>query len=727
MTAKLLQLQPGQPSDPAPGAPPESMPAGDPLVACILHALERLERPMSSAAFRTRVSRPAGAWTLEDAVEALESLGFRAELRMLAFDALDHRLGPWIAETRGGPVVVYASSHDEQPRLFDPSAPGGARRLSADGLAEAIGAGYLGRALAVAVPDVSLGAASGPRGRHGHWFWGPILRNGWIYGQVALAALLANVFALGTSFFSMIVYDRVIPNNAIDTLMALLVGVGIVFASDFVIRTLRGYFLDVAGGRADAAIADALFEHVLDLEIRAKKSSTGALANVMKEFEAVREFCTSSTLTTLIDLPFAILFLVIIGLVGGAMVWVPLLAIPLMVGASLVVQPMLARLTRESQQDGNVKNAVLIEALSGIETIKSLGAGSLMRRRWQDAVTSQARIGLRTRLAAQFAGNVANFVSQATQVAIVSVGFFMVASGSIGFGAIIASSILAGRVLSPLAQLTQLLTRVNHTLVAYRALRDLMELPRERPIEASYVARERLQGAIEFRDVRFRYPGQSAGGLDGVSFRINPGEKVAILGRVGSGKTTLARLVLGLHRPDEGAILIDGVDMRQIDPADLRRNIGAVLQDIWLMSGSVRQNIVLGADDASDAEMLRVSGIAGVGDFIDRHPDGYGMRLRERGEGLSGGQRQSIAIARALLPRPPILLMDEPTSAMDAASEQGLLKRLRPEVADRTLILMTHRAALLELVDRVIVLDQGRVTADGPKAAVLKGLGAPGA
>jgi ATP-binding cassette subfamily C protein LapB len=227
--------------------------------------------------------------------------------------------------------------------------------------------------------------------------------------------------------------------------------------------------------------------------------------------------------------------------------------------------------------------------------------------------------------------------------------------------------------------------------------------------------------------VRFRYPGQSAGGLDGVSFRINPGEKVAILGRVGSGKTTLARLVLGLHRPDEGAILIDGVDMRQIDPADLRRNIGAVLQDIWLMSGSVRQNIVLGADDASDAEMLRVSGIAGVGDFIDRHPDGYGMRLRERGEGLSGGQRQSIAIARALLPRPPILLMDEPTSAMDAASEQGLLKRLRPEVADRTLILMTHRAALLELVDRVIVLDQGRVTADGPKAAVLKGLGAPGA
>lgn len=726
MTATLVQLQTASTDPAAAAAAADTAARPDPLVACILYALERIERPMSAAAFRSRVSRPVGAWTLEDAVEALESLSLGAELRRLDLDALDHRLGPWIVETRDGPVVLHASAHDEQPRIFDPAAAGAPRTMSPDELAATLGPVFLGRALAVSVPAAVLGATRGPRGRHGHWFWGPILRNGWIYGQVALAALLANIFALGTSFFSMIVYDRVIPNNAIDTLVALLVGVGIVFASDFVIRTLRGYFLDVAGGRADAAIADSLFEHVLDLEIQAKKTSTGALANVMKEFEAVREFCTSSTLTTLVDLPFAVLFLIIIAMVGGGMVWVPMIAIPFMIGASLVVQPMLARLTRDSQQDGQAKNAVLIEALSGIETIKSLGAGSLMRRRWQDAVTSQARIGLRTRLAAQFAGNVANFVSQATQVAIVSVGFFMVASGSIGFGAIIACSILSGRVLAPLAQLTQLLTRLNHTLAAYRALRDLMELPRERPAEASYVVRERLQGAIEFRDVRFRYPGQSAGGLDGVSFRIQPGEKIAILGRVGSGKTTLARLILGLHRPDEGAILIDGVDMRQIDPADLRRNVGAVLQDIWLMSGSVRQNIVLGADDASDAEMLRVSAIAGVNEFIDRHPDGYGLRLRERGEGLSGGQRQAIAIARALLPRPPILLMDEPTSAMDAASEQGLLKRLRAEVADRTLILMTHRAALLELVDRVIVVDQGRVTADGPKASVLKGLGASG-
>ncbi len=719
MTAAVARSAVAATGTAAAGADPAAT-AMDPVLACVLYALERLERPMSAAAFRSRVSRPSEAWTLEDALEAVESLGFVAELGRVDLGTLNHRAGPWILETRDGPRVVHASSLDEAPRIFDPAAGGGRPGPAGDLVAE-LGSVYLGRALSVALPAATLGESRGPRGRHGHWFWGPIARNGWIYGQVALAALLANVFALGTSFFSMIVYDRVIPNNAFDTLLALLFGVGIVFVSDFVIRTLRGYFLDVAGGRADAAIADSLFEHVLDLEMRAKKTSTGALANVMKEFEAVREFCTSSTLTTLVDLPFAVFFLVIIGLVGGDMVWVPIIAIPFLIGASLVVQPMLARLTRESQQDGQVKNAVLIEALTGIETIKSLGAGSLMRRRWQDAVTSQARIGLRTRLAAQFAGNVANLVTQATQVAIVSVGFFMVASGSIGFGAIIATSILAGRVLAPLAQLTQLLTRLNHTLAAYRALRDLMELPRERPADATYVVRERLQGGIEFRDVRFRYPGQSAGGLDGVSFKIEPGEKVAILGRVGSGKTTIAKLLLGLHRPDEGAVLVDGVDMRQIDPADLRRNIGAVLQDVWLMTGTVRQNIVLGADDASDAEMLRVAEIAGVSDFIDRHPDGYGLRLRERGEGLSGGQRQAISIARALLPRPPILLMDEPTSSMDAASEQALLKRLRAEVADRTVILMTHRAALLELVDRTIVVDQGRITADGPKAAVLRG------
>lgn len=702
-------------------------PPSDATVACILYVLGRLERPLSAAALRTRVARPVDAWSFEDVVEALESLGCSTETRELEVDEIDPELGPWIVAGADGPFVVHASLQDARVRLFDPSVQPEPLLLDRAELVPRLSPSFRGRAIRVSIRPPALGAGKGPQGRHGHWFWGPILRNGWIYGQVAIAALLANLFALATSFFSMIVYDRVIPNNAIDTLVALLVGVSIVFLSDFAIRTLRGYFLDVAGSRADAAIADALFDHVMDLELRAKKGSTGAIANVMKEFEAVRDFCTSATLTTLIDLPFAVLFLLVMGMVGGVMVWVPLVAIPVLIGASLAAQPTLRRLTQASQADGQHKHTVLIEALGGMETIKALGAASLMRRRWQEAVTSQARIGLKSRLVAQLAGNVANLVQQAVQVAIVTVGVFEVAAGRIGFGAIIACTIIAGRIVAPMAQVTQLLTRFNHTLAAYRSLRELMEQPRERAVDATYIARDRLKGAIEFRDVHFRYPGQGAGGLEGVSFKIQPGERVAILGRVGSGKTTIAKLVLGLYRPTEGAVLIDGVDVRQIDPADLRRNVGAVLQDVWLMSGTVRQNIVLGAEEATDAEVLRVSAIAGVTDFVDRHPDGFALRVQERGEGLSGGQRQAITIARALLPRPPILLMDEPTSAMDMNSEQALLKRLAAEIDGRTLVMITHRAGLLDLVDRAIVIDQGRVAIDGPKSAVFRAQGAAAA
>jgi len=709
------------PATPEPGAAAADASSGpEPLVACLLYILGRLERPISAAAFRSRVARPAAGWGFEDSVEALESLGCSTDMRRLDIGALDPQLGPWLVDSRDGPMVVHASLQDDRVRLYDPRRGAEPRLIASEALEGELGAGFAGRAIAVSIRPVAIGAAKGPQGRHGHWFWGPILRNGWIFGQVALAALLTNFFALATGFFSMIVYDRVIPNNAVETLMALLIGISIVFASDFAIRTLRGYFLDVAGSRADAAIADSLFEHVMDLEMRAKRGSTGAIANVLQQFEQVRDFCTSTTLTTLIDLPFAIFFLIVIGFVAGPLMWVPAIAIPIVIVASLVVQPALGRLTRAGHDDRQYKNMVLVEALQGMETIKSLGATSLMRRRWQEAVTSEARVGLQMRLAAQFASNVSNFVYQAMQVAIITYGFYLVSAGQIGFGAIIATSILAGRAIQPLAQLTMLMSRVNQTVVSYRSLRDLMEQPRARPADTVYVARERLRGAIEFRNVHFRYPGQSAGGLEGLSFKIPPGEKVAILGRVGSGKTTLSKLILGLFRPTEGAVLIDGVDARQIDPADLRRNIGAVLQEVWLMSGTVRQNIVLGAEEATDADVLRVSTIAGVTDFIDRHPDGYGLRVGERGEGLSGGQRQAITIARALLPRPPILLLDEPSSAMDAQSEQQLLKRLRTELADRTVIVITHRASLLELVDRVIVVEQGRIAADGPKAAVLR-------
>lgn len=558
------------------------------------------------------------------------------------------------------------------------------------------------------------------RGRHGHWFWGPILRTRWVYVQVALAALLVNIFAIASSVFSMIVYDRVIPNNAMDTLIALLIGVSIIFISDFIIRTLRGYFLDLAGAKADAAIADALFEQILDAQMKSRHGSTGALASTLKEFESIRDFLTSATLTTFIDIPFAVLFLFIIWLIGGPIAWVPLIAIPVMIFAGLAVQPQLKRLINESQEDGHHKHAILVETLSGLETIKSLGAGALMRRRWQDAVIHQSHIGLKSRMLAQIASNVANTSQQFVQVGVITVGALLVQQGQLGFGAIIACTILAGRAIAPMAQITQLLTRMNQTLVSYHSLSRVMSQEREHQHGAVFMARPDFKGAIEFRNVTFSYPGAKRPTLDNVSFQIQAGERVAIIGKVGSGKTTVAKLVLGLFKPDTGAVLLDGVDVRQIDPADLRSALGVVLQDVWLMGGTIKQNIALGGHYPNDEEILHAAQISGVEDFVRQHPEGYGMRLGERGEGLSGGQRQAIAIARALLGKPAILMFDEATSAMDMGSEAQFLQRLNQEIGNRTFVTITHKSSMLQIVKSLIVLDQGKVTMQGTHEQLMR-------
>lgn len=691
--------------------------AGDALEQCLLWLLDRLDQPMSAAALRARSARRPGAWMLGDALEALEGLGLRCEwVEASADEALQSALPVLLLLADGG-VAVFSGLRSAGAGVF--RSQGGAP-LQAWPQAM-FRAAYAGRLLQV-TPALRVPAdeAQQPRGRFGHWFWGPLLQARGLYGQVAIAALLTNLFALSASVFSMIVYDRVMPNGAIETLTALVVGVCVILVSDFAIRTLRGYFLDVAGARADLVIADTLFEQILDMEMSARKGSVGQTANVIKEFETLREFLTSATLTTLIDLPFALLFLAVIWAIGGPLVYIPLLAAPLVIGVSLAVQPQLRRLVQTGHEDGQSKQSVVVETLNGLEAIKSLGAGPLMRRRWQDAVAHQSEVGLKTRLLAQVAGNTANLASQAVWVATVAMGVFLVRDGQIGSGAIVACSMLAGRTIAPLAQLAQLMTRLNQSLVSYRSLRTLMEQPREHRQNAAYLRRDRLQGEIELHNVSFAYPGQKQGGLKGVSLRIRPGERVAILGRVGSGKTTLSKLLLGLYPPTEGAIRVDGTDIRQIDPADLRGQIGAVLQDVWLMSGTVKQNIALGANEPSDEAILRASQVAGVHDFIAPHPDGYGLLLRERGEGLSGGQRQAIAIARALVGDPSILLLDEPTSAMDVNGERSLIDRLKLASAGKTLLVITHRSSLLDLVDRVIVIEGGRVVADGPKAEVLK-------
>ena len=566
----------------------------------------------------------------------------------------------------------------------------------------------------------------GPAPRLAPWLMEPIRANKRTYGQVAVAAVLINLFSLVTSLFSMVVYDRVVPNNATESLIALSIGVAIILIFDFVLKSLRGYFIDIAGQSIDRDVGGAIFKRLLSMRMESRKGSAGAFAGLLREFETLRDFFASATLAAVVDVPFIILFLVVIAAIGGSVVWVPLLAVPLVIGAGLLVQPALGRLAAGGMGQGLSKQGVLVETISGLETVKSSSAGPLLAERWAAAVDSHADLSMRQRMVSAIAINVAGSAQQIAYVGTIIVGVFLIARGDLTMGGLIACSILSGRCVSPLSQIANLLTRLSHTRTAYRQLNAMMSEVGEVNEEATYLRRSKIDGRIEFRNVIFRYPGSTQRALDDVSFSIDAGERVAILGRVGSGKSTIARLILGLYQPTEGAVFIDDTDVRQIHPDDLRHNVGAVLQDVFLLSGAVRENITLGDSHIDDDEVLRAARVSGTHDFIGQIPNGYDLRLSDRGEGLSGGQRQSIAIARAVAGSRRILLFDEPTSAMDIQSENALIGRLETELAGRTVVLVTHRASMLKLVDRVIILDRGKIVAQGPRDEVLKSVAVGG-
>lgn len=692
------------------------------LEACLLHAAASLERPITLAALQSAQSGAQGGVTIRDVMTAAERAGIQAGFGRRALEAFDSTLTPAILildEDRA--VVLEAVMPDGRMAVYDPALGQGMGEIARDRLAEV----YTGYALLLRAEhrdDIALTAS----GRQGHWFWSTLAENRWAYSQVLLAAILANFLSLSTSLFIMVVYDRVLPNEAIESLIALTVGVGIALIFDFLIKTLRAGFIDRAGQRADMVMGRRIFDQILDLQMRARKGSTGALASTLREFETLRDFFTSATLVAVVDLPFILLFIGVIYLIAGPLAIVPALAVPFVLLVGIGVQPILSRLAEKAFADGQSKQGVLVETLSGLETIKAAGAQRRMRARWEDSIARQSDHGLKSRAVSQFAINATAFAQQGAQVMIVFYGVFLITAGQTSMGALIAAVILTGRTLAPLAQLAQTLTRFNQARTSYRSLDALMKAESERPDGKNWIARPKFEGEIRFEDVSFAYPDQQVDALRGVNFTIRPGERVAILGRIGSGKSTVARLMLGLYQPRSGTVFLDGIDLRQIDPGDLRRNVGAVLQDIWLFSGTVRENIAIGAMRPRDAEIIEAAKIAGVEDFIRRHPAGYDMMLAERGEGLSGGQKQAITLARALLGRPPILLMDEPTSSMDAQNEAEVIARLKAETAGRTLVVVTHRPSLLELVDRVIVIDQGKVAFDVPKSAMARGVSSSG-
>ena len=710
---------------PAPAGPDVKLPGDtllpdDPLTGCLVILTRLFHHPFSAQTLTAGLPLEDSRLSPDLFPRAAARAGLSSRVVRRQLDRISPLTLPAILLLSDGRAcVVTAKTGPEEWTAIQPESGDGELTLTSAALA----AEYTGYAI-FSRPSFKFDSRAQDEAipRHDHWFWG-VLQHAWpLYSEVLLASLLINIFALITPLFAMNIYDRVVPNQAYETLWVLAIGVLIVATFDFVMKGLRGYFLDIAGKQVDTVLSATLFEKVLGLKTAARPQSVGGLANTLHEFDMFRDFITSATITTLIDLPFVLLFLVIVLWLGGWLILVPLLAIPAIIGTSLMLQRPLESTIRQSLRLGTQKQAMLIETLTGIESIKAIGAEGPMQRKWENIIGESGRLSIRAKLISSAVANLTALIQQYAYVLTIIAGVYLIFDHSLTVGGLIACSLLTSRILAPFAQIAGLITRYFQTLQALRGVDNIMQLPVERPPGKSFINRPEIRGDIEFRGISFAYPGNDVPALNNISFSIAAGERVGIIGRIGSGKTTIEKLLLGLYEPDEGSIWIDGVDMQQIDPADLRRNVGYVAQDVVLFHGSLKDNIVFGAPYVDDQAMLRAAEIAGVSEFANRHPKGFDLPIGERGEGVSGGQRQSIAIARALLLDPPILMMDEPSNALDNRSEESFKTKLSEHLQDRTLVLVTHRASLLTLVQRLIVMDNGRIIADGPKDQVLEAL-----
>lgn len=556
----------------------------------------------------------------------------------------------------------------------------------------------------------------------GHWFWRAVFSNGALYRDAIIAAGLLNVFALAMPLFSMNVYDRVVPNNAVETLWAMVIGISLVILFDLLLSVVRSHVVDTASKRIDVDLSARIMEQVMDIRMANKPGSVGSFAANLRSFESIRDFIASASLTTLVDIPFVFIFLGVLGWISPYMLLPPLVGIITITIISLVAQFRLKKLVSESFQASSQRNGVLVESLGSLETIKTLNAQGHAQRNWESSTKFLAQVGSRTKLATTLTVNAVQAIQKLVTVSIVVIGVYLAQNAELTVGGIIASSMIAGRCIGPFTKVASLLMQYQNAKTSLGSIDGYMKLPVEHPVEKEFVSRPVFNGEIEFRNVTFAYPGTRQPVLRNISFKLKAGEKVGVIGRIGSGKTTLEKLILGLYAPNEGAVLIDGIDVNQIDPSDLRRVVGHIPQDPVLFYGTLKHNLTLGAPFATDADILAIARVSGIDEFADQHPDGYDMMIGERGDSLSGGQRQSIAVARGLINDPPIVLLDEPSSNMDNQSEASLKARLKEACSNKTILLVTHRTALLALVDRLIVMDRGKIVADGPKDQVVEAL-----
>lgn len=696
----------------------------DPLCAC-LHIVTRLHgRPISMRALAAGIPLRGAGFTPSDFIKSAAFHGYAARVVRRDLDDISDLLLPVTLLLKdGGAVVMTRRTTREQLEIIVAETGFGSKQVS---VAE-IGAAYSGYAIfaqPILAPSQDQQESDVPVRERG-WFWRSLLTYSPLYIEAIVAGILVNVLAVAGSLFVMNVYDRVVPNNAVETLMVLATGTAIAAGFEFLARTLRAYFLDIAGKKADEVIASTIFSHALGMRMLSRPPAAGVFAAQLREFESVRDFITSATMTAVMDLPFIAFFIAIVGLIGGPLYVVPLVAVPVVLLVGLAAQWPLAYATRAMQRDSAQRHGLLVESLEGAEVVKAMRAEGAMLRRYEDYTALAAESSNRARLISMLVVNFAVLTQQLVTIGVIIWGVYLIADGDLTVGGLIASVMLTGRGLAPLQTVAALMMRYQQARAAYITLDRLMKQPVERAPGQQFTRRDEIKGELSFVDVHFKYTGSATDSLSGVSFSVQAGEHVAILGRVGSGKSTLLRLAAGLYPSTKGTVRIDGVDLAQMDPADYRSDIGYVPQEPMLFLGSLRDNIALGNRYADDAEILNAARIAGIDGMINGHPSGLQMHIGERGSTLSGGQRQAVANARAFLVQPKILLLDEPTSAMDNSAETRYIASLADFAKGRTLVLVTHKPTMLSLVSRVIVIDGGRVVMDGPRDDVIRQLTRP--
>lgn len=692
----------------------------DPLLNCLVYLTHHYKSPCSEKTLISGLPLVNNRLTPELFIRAGKRGHIASEINQVSLREINSLVLPVVLLHNDGNASLLVEISTEKAVLLTPETGMGAEELSITQL-EQYYSGY--SIYAKPIYQFSQRSKETFKRSPKNWFWSVMLKSWPIYSEILVASALINLFALVIPLFIMNVYDRVVPNQAVETMWVLASGVGLVFIFDLLLKTLRAYYIDSAAKKSDVELSALIFQQILGIQMSARPGSVGAFANTIQSFELFRDFITSTTITVLVDLPFVFLYILIIYLLGDNLFLIPLTMVPIIFVIGLLLQLPLTRLTRESYQHAAEKQATLIESLSGIEAIKSSGAESAMQQRWEQIVILSSKIGTKLRFISNSSINFTILAQQISTIILVIAGVYKITEGELTMGALIACTILNGRALAPMSQVAALFTRYCQSVNALKSINKVMQLPTDISKESNFLHRPNLTGNIEFKNVEFCYGEEKIAILNNASFKINSGERVAIIGRIGSGKSTIAKLILGLYQPSKGSILVDGTDYKQINPADLRYQIGYVPQDVVLFYGTVKDNITIGANHIDDAKILRAATIAGVTEFTNKHPAGFDLQVGERGCNLSGGQRQAIAIARALIQSPSIYLLDEPSASMDDSSEVLLRNNFKQHLrCDDTLILITHKASMLNLVDRIIVMDYGKIIADGPKQAVLTAL-----